>query len=435
MLRTLGMLGCVRKRSEGMELTTWLGQLGFTENPFYLEPVSADSQVIGKGFINRKKERSSAEDFAQLNEGKLLILGSVGEGKSSLLNLLQYNAENAGKFALRIDLLKAETTETFIEALLTELQRNTDSIPKASKDKLDGKLDDLEISTKRAKKGTKIASSFEGKLGALIAYVKGRVSGEQVKEEEIEYYVPPRIRRLQGIVEQVLPAIFDSASAILLCENLEKLPMSGFKTWVEQTVNLLPKHILLAATANVCDLDSGTLKMCYDNFSVTLQMESIDKSAKLGEFIDGRMVNYSKAAKPPIRFDEGAITALLDRTGGNLRESFRYCYSALQKFKGDVGEDMMEEAIGDVDAPKFAVLSETDKGLLSLLSSERPSTLDDILKDFKGEEGRDTVRKRLDGLVASGLVKKAFVKSGRAYKVTYAVPKTVAKIWAKRFPS
>jgi hypothetical protein len=90
-----------------MELTTWLGQLGFTENPFYLDPVSADSQVISKGFINRKKERSSAEDFAQLNEGKLLILGSVGEGKSSLLNLLQYNAEKAGKFALLIDLGEA----------------------------------------------------------------------------------------------------------------------------------------------------------------------------------------------------------------------------------------------------------------------------------------------------------------------------------------
>jgi predicted transcriptional regulator len=96
---------------------------------------------------------------------------------------------------------------------------------------------------------------------------------------------------------------------------------------------------------------------------------------------------------------------------------------------------MMEEAIADFDAPKFKVLNETDKGLLSLLSSEHPFTLDDILDVFKGEEGRDAVRKRLDGLVTSGLVKKDFVKSGRAYKVTYAVSKTVAKIWAKRFSS
>ena len=418
MLRTLGTLGHVRKRLEGMALTTWLEKLGFTENPFYSEPVSADAQVISKGFINRKKERSSAEDFAQLSEGKLLILGSVGEGKSSLLNLLQYNAEKAGKFALRVNLLNAETTEAFIEALLTELQRNADKIPKASKDILDKKLDDLKISTKRTKKGTKIASSLEGKLGALIAYVKGRVSGEQVKEEEIEYYIPPRIRQLQGIFQQVLPAIFDSASAIVLCENLEKLPMSRFKTWVKQTINLLPKHVLLAATANTCELDLGTLKMCNDNFSVTLQMESINEAAKLGEFIDGRMANYSKNAKPPIRFDNGAITALLDRTGGNLRESFKYCYSALQKFKRDVNEDMMEEAIADVDTPTFTVLNETDKKLLSLLSSEGPLAMDDILKAFKGEESKDALRKRLDGLATSGLVKKALVKVGRIYKVT-----------------
>ena len=235
-------------------------------------------------------------------------------------------------------------------------------------------LDDLKISTKRTKKGTKIAGSFEGKMGALIAYVKSRVTGEHVNEEEIDYYVPPRIRMLQGIVEQVLPAIFDSASIILLCENLEKLPMSGFKTWVEQTVNLLPKHMLLAATVNVCDLDASTLKMCYDNFSHPLQMESINDVAKLGEFIDGRMVNYSRTGKPPIEFDQGALAVLLDRSGGNLRESFGYCYSALQKFKHNVDEEMMLEAIADFDAPKFKVLNETDKGLLSLLSSEHPST-------------------------------------------------------------
>jgi hypothetical protein len=81
------------------------------------------------------------------------------------------------------------------------------------------------------------------------------------------------------------------------------------------------------------------------------------------------------------------------------------------------------------------VLNGTDEKLLSLLSPERPFTLDDILKAFKGEEGRDTIRKRLDGLGTSGLVKKAFVKSVRTYKVTYAVPKTVAKIWPKRFSS
>jgi ABC-type transport system involved in cytochrome bd biosynthesis fused ATPase/permease subunit len=124
MLRTLGTLGHVWKRLEGMALTTWLEKLGFTENPFYSEPVSADAQVISKGFINRKKERSSAEDFAQLSEGKLLILGSVGEGKSSLLNLLQYNAEKAGKFALRINLLNAETTEAFIEQAKTYLTKS-----------------------------------------------------------------------------------------------------------------------------------------------------------------------------------------------------------------------------------------------------------------------------------------------------------------------
>lgn len=434
-LEALGALGDVRKRLEGMELTTWLEQLGFTENPFFLEPISADQQVIIKGFIDRNKERSSAEDFAQLNDGKLLILGSVGEGKSSLLNLLQFNAEKVGKLALRVDLLKSETSETFIESFLTEFHSNANKIPKASIEKLDTSLAELRISAKTEKKGSKISSSVEGKLGALVAYVKGRISGEDINEKDIEYYVPPRIRRLEGIVEEVLPAIVDSTSPILLCENLEKLSMPMFETWVKQTINLLPKHVLLAATANICDLDSSTLKLCYDNFSVTLQMEKIDEITKLRGFVEGRITNYSNNTQPPIRFDDEAIEALLDRTGGNLRECFRYCYSALQKFKSNIDRGRIEEAMADVDAPRFQVLNETDKELLGLLSSGRQLTLDEIMTDFKGEGGRDAVRKRLDNLAIATLVKKALVKSGRTHKVFYAVPKTVADIWNRNFAS
>lgn len=416
-------------------MTTWFEQLGFTDNPFYLEPVSAEGRTIAKGFVDRMKERSSAEDFAQLKEGKLLLLGHIGEGKSSLLNLLQYNAEKDGRLVLRIDLLNAQTKEAFTEALLTELQRKSDKIPGASKDKLNRKLDELNISRKKEKKGTKITSAVEGKLGALIAYVKAKVSGEEIEEEEIEYYVPPRIRRLQGLVEHVLPAIFDSTSPILLCENLEKLPIAAFKQWVKQTVNLLPSNVLLAATANINELDSDTLKMCYDNFSIPLQMEKIGEITKLREFIEGRMINYSMAVQPPIKFDDGAITALLDRTGGNLRESFRYCYSALQKFKRDISADMMIEAMTDVDAPRFEVLNETDRKLLGQLTSGSQFTLDEIVAALEGEEGKDAIRKRLDNLATSGLLKKGFVKSGRAYKVTYAAPNTVAKIWMKRSSS
>jgi hypothetical protein len=416
-------------------LGTWLEELGFAENPFFLEPVPADERVIAKGFIDRDRERDFVRDFAQLKEGKLLIFGSIGEGKSSILNLLQSDAEKIGKLVLRINLLETETPETFIESLLTELHKNASAIPKENREKLDKSLDELRISAKTEKRGSKTASSIEGKLGAVIAHIKGQISGEKINEKEIEYYVPPRIRRLEGIVEQVLPAIIESTTPVLLCENLEKLPNELFEKWVKHTVNLLPKHVLLAATANICDLDPSTLKMCYDSFSVTLQMEKINEAAKLKEFVQGRMANYSNKTRPLIRFDDGTITALLDRSDGNLRECFRYCYSALQKFKRDIDKDMIENAMADVDAPRFQVLNETDRELLSLLSSGEQMTLDEILNDFTGEGGRDAVRKRLDGLAVSGLLKKTLVKSGRTHKVTYAVRKTVGEIWTKYFSS
>lgn len=424
------MLGEARTRLEIKEDSSWLDNLGFTGNPFYLEPVPAEGKAITKGFVDRGRERNSAEDFIQLRAGKLLILGRVGEGKSSLLNLLEYEATKKKKLILRIDLQRLQTKELFFEALLREMQRSADSIPLKQKEDLNRKLEDLAITRKTGKKTYKSVASVEGKLGALIAHIKGRIGAEEEEAERVEYYVPPRIRKLQGIAEQVLSVVFDSVSTIVLCDNLEKLTNPELKSFITEVASLLPSNISMVATANVTELDPNTLQKCYDNFDVPLLMDKVDTAPKLREFIEARMTSYSKTRKPPIFFDEGAVEMLLERTGGNLRESFRYCYFAIQKFKKDINKKMMLEAIRDCDAPRFEVLSETDNKLLEFLASQEDrATIKEVFEAFR-EEGleKDALRKRLDNLATLGLVRKNLVKSGRTYKANYRLPQTLKQV-------
>jgi polyhydroxyalkanoate synthesis regulator phasin len=414
-------------------MPTWLEELGFASNPFYLDPVPSEKDSITKDYVDRLKEGKMAHDFMELRSGKLIILGKVGEGKSSLLNLMDVNAEESGKLVMRIDIQQARTKELFIEAVLTEAMRNADKIPDKQKTKLRVALDELQIVRKKGAKAERLAASIEGKLGAVLAYLKAKIGAEETKVEEIEYYVPPRLRKLEGIASTVLPVIFDSVQVAVLCDNLEKLPDSEFKEFLRELITALPTNILLVVTANITELEPQTLERCYQAFDVPLLMDKIDSLEKLAEFIDGRMIKHSLDGKLSIRFERDAIALLLDRTGGNLRETFRYCLFALQRFKTDIKEAMMLEAIRDCDAPRFEVFSETDKKLLKYLATEESISLQEIFLALKKDEGvktKDALRKRLDNLAVLQFVRKELVKSGRTYIVTYSLPKTLKLLFA-----
>ena len=72
-----------------------------------------------------------------------------------------------------------------------------------------------------------------------------------------------------------------------------------------------------------------TLEKCYQSFDVPLLMDKIDSLEKLAEFVDGRMIIHSSGGRSRVRYEREAIALLLERAGGNLRETFRYCLFAL----------------------------------------------------------------------------------------------------------
>lgn len=404
----------------------WLKKLGFAENPFYLYPVPADEKAIRQGFIDRLKELSNADDFVQLRKGKLLVLGRRGEGKSSLLNVFEFKAMQLGKLIIRVDISKTREKEMFLESLLREIQIKIASISDDKKEELDKKLEDLEVIKRKKTKKIKSAAEIEGKIGALLASIRGKIAAEGTKGEEIEYYIAPRIRRLEGIFNEFLPLLFTSFEGILICDNLEKLSLKDFKRFLIDTVQTLPDNILFVTTGDLTKIDAQTLDKCYDVFDIPIMMEKIDKASELRQFIDGRLKAYSLDQPPKISVDQKSIEALMDRTDGNLRECFRYCFFALQKSKTDISDSMITEAIIQCDRPRFEVLDELDKKILITVASLTEADAKTILETIKTEEmDVSTLRRRLDNIANSGFIRKTQIKGERAYRVLYKVPKSV----------
>jgi putative ribosome biogenesis GTPase RsgA len=75
---------------------SWLQKLGLTEDPFYLDPVAAKSTEIERGFINREDERKMIDAFVVLPRGRRFVIGHRGQGKSSILNVLECKALDMG---------------------------------------------------------------------------------------------------------------------------------------------------------------------------------------------------------------------------------------------------------------------------------------------------------------------------------------------------
>jgi hypothetical protein len=130
---------------------------------------------------------------------------------------------------------------------------------------------------------------------------------------------------------------------------LKKIPEAQFLEFVTRVIAGLPNNVNIAATANITELQPKAVERCYGVFDVPILMERIDSPEKLAEFIEGRMAKHARMGKAPIHFAGKSLEFPLDRTGGNLRESFRYCLFALQRSKGDVKGSVMLEAIRDCD--------------------------------------------------------------------------------------
>ena len=206
-------------------------------------------------------------------------------------------------------------------------------------------------------------------------------------------------------------------------DNTEKLHGDKFRAAVE-AIDRLPRNILLIATASYEQIRESNMQLCYNVFDDHCMMKPVDKIS-ISTFVQGRLDSFAAGGKSRINIEPAALESVFERTLGNLRETFRYCYRALESNRASITKAFMIRAIADVDAPKFAALDEADKLILATLLKLGKSTLDRLAKELPGRKeigSSTTIKRRLHGLAASGFLRMKRVKRGRTYVVEYIMP-------------
>jgi len=65
------------------------------ENPYFQEPLAiSDGKIPMSAFIGRKKEILNIKKMIEIGEGRFLIIGDSGVGKTTFVNYVRANAPN-----------------------------------------------------------------------------------------------------------------------------------------------------------------------------------------------------------------------------------------------------------------------------------------------------------------------------------------------------
>jgi hypothetical protein len=264
------------------------------------------------------------------------------------------------------------------------------------------------------------------------AEIEGKLSVNRSDGEELTYYIPRRTKQLEKLCLEIFQAVSVTKSILLICDSLEKLTKEQIRMLLEDTFPLLPTNILLVVTGDTARMDQPMLDCYYESFEIPLSMDNIESTTKLLTFITGRIKAYSIKSKTELVVDQQAAELLMDRTGGNLRECFRYCSFALPKTHHTITQQLMMEAILQCDKPRMDALEDIDRKILIALAATEYSLAQILLKLADSHIKEDILRKRLESLVNFGFARKQSKTAMGTHKTFYSIPKTIQPHFVKK---
>ncbi len=355
------------------EIKYWYEDRGFKKNPFSLDPIDVND-VETTAFVDRLEAREQIMKFVQEDSGSVIIISEIGYGKSSIMNLAEKYAMNVGKNVLRIDPRNNKDKICFFKSLIKEIE-------------------------------LKIVSPFSD--GDIEIIKEFSTKGE---EQDLQ------------VVTKILKETFNENPSVLVMDDLDKI--LEFKKHIEiikEILDLLPKNLQVITTGDINQIMSSRIivSILYEIFDFPILLDEIDTIDKLKEFIYGRMEVYATNTQD-LKFSDEIFKTLLDRTRGNLRESFRY-FSALLK-TGDYSKENLLDVMIKIDSMRLYVLDNTDKEILLSVAGNKKD-IREIRETLKKKISPQIIRARLNELHQNCMVYKYKSKDGK--QIIYEAPLTI----------
>jgi hypothetical protein len=115
-----------------------------------------------------------------------------------------------------------------------------------------------------------------------LASIRGKLTIDDKEKQEVEFFVAPRIQKLEGIFNYFLPVLFKDVHVSLICDNLEKLTETDFDRFLEHIVQSLPSYIVFITTGDISRGTGRNLRKLYAVFDIIVMMDGLKTVTDLG---------------------------------------------------------------------------------------------------------------------------------------------------------
>jgi len=264
-----------------------------------------------------------------------------------------------------------------------------------------------------------IASGYGREIGKFVININGsrypnRAEFNRKLIEELKNIVPIEIN-----LDDISNLRTGDAEIIIISDDLDKLDEFHFVKFMDEVISPLSDILFLTTAQRIHLSDIKIASKLNKTCDYPLLIDPIDSVEKLREFVDGRIGAYSKG-KPKIKIEDNIMEIILDRTQGNLRETFRILSKLIE---GEITKSNLVKTIKALDKWKIQSLDEINKKILDVLLTKGELEAKEIVKYLKELKDERAVKNRLDDLVQLGIAFKFVGKvRGRGRKTTYKVP-------------
>lgn len=138
------------------------------------------------------------------------------------------------------------------------------------------------------------------------------------------------------------------------------------------------------------------------------------------------MKAFARGDTIPIHFPDNVLEVLLEKTRGNLRETFRYCFGAIIEYGNKINRSNMVKTIKGIDTALIKSIDEKDKDILRTMKKKEKYTLVQLSSLTKIH--KKTLWGRIKNLIQLNLIFKESGGMGRGKEDKYYVSSVVKEI-------
>lgn len=401
----------------------YLESLGLKRNPF--DPAPLDStETDMKMFVGRESEiKQLVTKLASTPNGlyRIVIMGTYGVGKTSLLNRLFWEAATYPKWKFAIAKLAGKDDMTFLDFMLTLMDELLKKLPFEKMEKEEQKTaEEIKLNLDYERQaGVESSSEVTGTLSIMIASLAGKLG---VKQTEIRTPLPWNERSAMRDLKTVIDIVLKHYNGIILgIDEVDYLASKTAREVLKKGREEIFQHrnflFVFSGTTRfraLLEEIGSPIREIIDSFIILEPFRYPEERNVLDELVELRLQNVAIPGQTPkCPFDKGSLELIFTLANGVPRRILRFLQTSMDAGIGAqkiVDTELVLSAVRDLGRGHYVGLALRERDVVKMLAKkELFSEVDfaEIRQKFSLSE--ETEKKMRASLESQGLLNSVFV--------------------------